>query len=191
MTLFMAKIRPKWQGCSRLDRPTWKVSCAPYHTPIHGPFLPFPGTCQGLAGFLCLTVIYDLSMLIYGAEVFFQLSVKGQSLGSYQVCNSPAHPDPLRWWKMVLEDEKMNLEVSFSVIDQFCSQDLLYLYHSITRFLWFDMMTAYILVSSRYLRRLPFQLSCQRLHPPPNTMLRPPQFPTLLPHCPCQPPSHL
>ena len=121
----------------------------------------------------------------------FSLSVKGQSLGSYQVSNSPAHPDPLRWWKMVLEDEKMNLEVSFSVIDQFCSQDLLYLYHSITRFLWFDMMTAYILVSSRYLRRLPFQLSCQRLHPPPNTMLRPPQFPTLLPHCPCQPPSHL
>ena len=36
MTLFMAKIRPKWQGCSRLDRPTWKVSSAPYHTPIHG-----------------------------------------------------------------------------------------------------------------------------------------------------------
>ena len=33
---FMAKIRPKWRGCSRLDRPTWKVSGAPYHTPIHG-----------------------------------------------------------------------------------------------------------------------------------------------------------
>ena len=36
MALFMAKIRPKLRGCSRLDRPTWKVSSAPYHTPIHG-----------------------------------------------------------------------------------------------------------------------------------------------------------
>ena len=83
MTLFMAKTRPKWQGCSRLDRPTWKVSCAPYHTPIHGPFLPFPGTCQGLAGFLCITVIYDLSMLIYGAGGSPKCGIFGVITGSY------------------------------------------------------------------------------------------------------------
>ena len=33
---FMARTRLKWLGCSRLDQPTWKVSSAPYHTPMHG-----------------------------------------------------------------------------------------------------------------------------------------------------------
>ena len=37
MATFMAKIGPKWQGCSRLDRPTWKVFSVPYHTPMHDP----------------------------------------------------------------------------------------------------------------------------------------------------------
>ena len=32
---FMARTRLKWLGCSRLDQPTWKVSSAPYHTPMH------------------------------------------------------------------------------------------------------------------------------------------------------------
>ena len=51
MTLFMAKTRLKWRGCSRLDRPTWKVSSAPYHTPIHGRawFRGLGDNCQRLA----------------------------------------------------------------------------------------------------------------------------------------------
>ena len=36
MAIFMAKTRPTWRGCSRLDWPTWKVYSAPYHTPMHG-----------------------------------------------------------------------------------------------------------------------------------------------------------
>ena len=36
MAIFMAKTRPRWRGCSRLDWPTWKVYSAPYHTPLHG-----------------------------------------------------------------------------------------------------------------------------------------------------------
>ena len=36
MAIFMAKTTPRWLGCSRLDRPTWKVSSGSYHTPMHG-----------------------------------------------------------------------------------------------------------------------------------------------------------
>ena len=32
---FMAESRPNGGGGSRMDRPTWKVPGAPYHTPIH------------------------------------------------------------------------------------------------------------------------------------------------------------
>ena len=35
MAIFMAEARPKWLGWSRLDWLTWKVSSAPYHTPMH------------------------------------------------------------------------------------------------------------------------------------------------------------
>ena len=35
MAIFMAKTTPRWLGCSRLDRPTWKVSSGSYHTPMH------------------------------------------------------------------------------------------------------------------------------------------------------------
>ena len=36
MAISLAKTRPERWGCSMLDWPTWKVSGAPYHTPIHG-----------------------------------------------------------------------------------------------------------------------------------------------------------
>ena len=36
MAIFMAKTTPRWLGCSRLDRPTWKVSSGSYHTTMHG-----------------------------------------------------------------------------------------------------------------------------------------------------------
>ena len=36
MAIFMAKTTSRWLGCSRLDRPTWKVSSGSYHTTMHG-----------------------------------------------------------------------------------------------------------------------------------------------------------
>ena len=36
MAILWVNPGPKGRGGSRLDRPTWKVSGAPYHTPIHG-----------------------------------------------------------------------------------------------------------------------------------------------------------
>ena len=80
MAIFMAKTTSRWLGCSRLDRPTWKVS---YHTPIHGrawlgasmvgfwwgedptwkPFyVPYHISLYGLT---CILAILDLSMHIY------------------------------------------------------------------------------------------------------------------------------
>ena len=35
MAISMAKTRPKWQDCSRLNHPTWILSSGPYHTPRH------------------------------------------------------------------------------------------------------------------------------------------------------------
>ena len=36
MAISTAKARPKWQACTRLSHPTWILSSAPYHTPMHG-----------------------------------------------------------------------------------------------------------------------------------------------------------
>ena len=33
---FYGKIASKGRASSRVGQPTWKVSCAPYHTPMHG-----------------------------------------------------------------------------------------------------------------------------------------------------------
>ena len=48
----MAKTTPRWLGCSRLDRPTWKVSSGSYHTPMHalGSFFTFQAPIQGSRG---------------------------------------------------------------------------------------------------------------------------------------------
>ena len=80
MAIFMAKTRPRWLGCSRLDWLTWKVS---YHTPIHGRawlgasmvgfwwgedptwksfYVPYH---ISLYGWTCILAILDLSMHIY------------------------------------------------------------------------------------------------------------------------------
>ena len=36
VTVFMAKITPRYKAGSRVWDSTWKVSSAPYHTPMHG-----------------------------------------------------------------------------------------------------------------------------------------------------------
>ena len=56
---FMARTRLKWLGCSRLDWPTWKVSTAPYHTPMHGrPISTFPGTYPGVQDVLHISELF-------------------------------------------------------------------------------------------------------------------------------------
>ena len=53
----------------------------------------------------------------------------------------PDHLDPLRWWKLVEEEE--NVEVSFSEIHQFCCQTLLCLFNVSDHFLGYP--SAYII----------------------------------------------